>query len=305
MRSVRVSCLSLLIVLMATLGVVGADAEECGWLPVERLNEAFPDQAPWSTMVGGSIGSCKFLGSGLPHLFSATQIVKATPKEAEEYVSALREGMKENYEVTAAPELGELAFRYRPRPEVDDSGRAVFFVGHRDRVVVMSSLNFQKAITEEQMVAAQPLIHAALALADDEKAIEAATSCPWFDETVLDELFGGASYSENVFGETSCMANVDTRVLMVKILETDNPAGLIESMSSLAGGSCTSERLPGLAGAAVLEYACSSGNPRASVRLAAGAAMIEYTFAPGEEPTAEERALLIELARHALKRAGG
>ena len=63
-------------------------AEECSWLSAGDVSSALPAFAPWSVMVGGSAGFCKFVGGG--NIFGANQTVKASPAEAASFVRRLR-----------------------------------------------------------------------------------------------------------------------------------------------------------------------------------------------------------------------
>jgi hypothetical protein len=300
--SVRVPAVLMVVLVIAAASALSGSAEECGWLAIEKVDEAFPEQSPWTTMSGG-IGSCMFIGNDFSSTFSVSAIVKRTKEVADEYVRSLREGLLESFEVESAPELGTLAFAYRPTAAMDESVRAVSFVAHQDRVVVMSSINLDDGITAEQIEAARPLIAAALTLSEDEDALEAATNCPWFDAEVLAKLFGAPDYEQNVLGETMCMANAGSRVVLVTITETDDAESSVAGMTALAEEWCTTEELSEL-GTATLQYECTSGNPRATVRVATGPGMVEYTLVPGDgEPTANDRKHLVELARRGVTRA--
>lgn len=73
--------------------VVGpSSAEECAFLPAAKLDAAFPAQAPWSTLVGGAGGRCKFLSRSdqYPSTFSLTQVVQEDEAAAAAYTATLR-----------------------------------------------------------------------------------------------------------------------------------------------------------------------------------------------------------------------
>src|SRR6185436_10999923 len=90
-------------------------AEECGWLPTGDVDAALPAFAPWSVMVGGAAGSCKFLGSGGgANVFGANQMVKASPAQAASFVSGLRPEMAKSYTVAPAKDIAAEGFTYRP-----------------------------------------------------------------------------------------------------------------------------------------------------------------------------------------------
>src|SRR5262249_26073459 len=78
-------------------------AEECGWLSTKEVDAALPAFAPWSVMVGGAAGSCKFLGSGPGgNVFGANQMIKASPAQAASGVRGMRPEMEKSYTVEAA-----------------------------------------------------------------------------------------------------------------------------------------------------------------------------------------------------------
>lgn len=285
--------------LVLVLFVSPARAEECGWLPASALDRAFPDGAPWSTMVGGKVGSCKFRSdpTRAPNIFGANQMVKESEKEAAAFVAELRPSMAESYDVEPAPAIGAKGFVYRPRESGPDAGRSLFFVGHRGRVAVMGSMSFQKPITAEERKAAEVLLLAALEM--DEEAMEAATNCKWFDRALVRKLLPEEGYSEQVFGERSCLATAGEKVVMLSITETENAALISQRMIEMGG--CTTEPIE-LAEAAWLQHGCTSGNPRASVRWVSGARMFELSFVPGKEPTEKERGILVDLAKVAASR---
>lgn len=287
-----------LLVLVALIATVPASAEECAWLSTEALDRAFPEGAPWETLVGGAVGSCKFRSdsSEPPNIVGVTQMVKDSAEEARAFVQDLRGGMAESYAIEAAPALGEAAFVYRPKPGSSEAERSMYFVGHRERVVVMGSMTFQKPITKAQREAGETLLLAAFALADDEEGLAAARRCSWFDAALLRKLLK-SDVTEQVFGSASCLANAGERIVMIAVVESDDAETLASNMGA-AGGGCDAEPLEGLGRLASVQYKCTEGNPRAVVRFVSGARMFEVSLIPGSEPTPADRALLIELAKY-------
>jgi len=277
-------------------------AEECGWLPAARLDKAFPDMAPWSTMTGGKVGACKFLSDSTrpPNVFSATQMVKGSPAEAEAFARNLRGPMEKSYEVAAMPTLGAAGFSYKPKAaDGSSNGRSMFFVGHRKQIAVMGSLNLQQAITPAQLAVAQSLLEEAFKLADDSAGLAAASDCKYFVEPVLKRLLPGPGYSVQVLGSTSCMAQASGLVVTLAVTEG---RGLEALASRMGDPSCTVEQLPALGQHATLAYGCKSGSARASVIVIQPTRMLNYTFVPKREPTADERALLVDMVTQVLAR---
>jgi hypothetical protein len=292
-----------MVIVMSGLTFV-ATAEECGWLPVEKLDEAYPQYAPWVTLVGGKVGSCKFSSDPRKpaNIFGANQMVQASVAEAEDFVRSLRSSMAESYDVEAAKTLGSEAFVYRPKPEAGAADRSLFFVGHRQQVVVIGSLTFQSAITPSEREAGEALLGAALALSSDAGALAAASQCSWFDPRLIRRLLPGHDYSEHVFGSVSCMANAGGKVVMLSIVESEDTETLVNNLDNMVDTACASESIPSLGKLATIQYDCVNGNPKASVRFVSGTKMFELSLAPEKEPTEEERTLLIELAEHMLSK---
>lgn len=281
----------------------GAHASEtCGWLATSKLDEVFPESAPWQTMVGGKVGHCQFTSN--PHrpvnIFGANQTVKASAAEAEETVRSLRANTTDAV-IQPAPALGKYAFTYAPKPGSEErAGRSLFFVAHHGKVMVMGSLVMQQAIGPAERAAAEKLVQAALAIADDPRAIAAAGKCPYFDAALVRRLLPGKDFEESVYGSNSCMAQAGSKALILSIVADARAGEVLANMNKMSGG-CKSDELIQLGKDARLSYACSGGNPRATVRFADTHRMLEFSFAPEREPTPAERELLVQLAEKAAR----
>lgn len=276
-------------------------AEECGWLPTAEVDAALPAFAPWSVMVGGAAGSCKFLGSGGgANVFGANQMVKTSPAQAASFVGGLRPEMAKSYTVAPAKDIGAEGFTYRPK---DDplGDRSIFFVGHEGRIAVISSLTLSVPVTAEHIAGATKLVRAALAVDKKPEVLAAATSCPWFDTAILEKLLPGKNFSQQSFGSNSCLAQAAGSAVVVTILAAQDPATVMQAGS----GGCTGEPVPSLGPAGGTAWLCHGARPHAKVSYVSRNRLIEYAFSPGKErePTKEERALLIELAKSAAARA--
>jgi hypothetical protein len=123
--------------------------------------------------------------------------------------------------------------------------------------------------------------------------------CRWFTAAVLEKLLPGKDRKAQSYGQHSCKAEAGRSVLIATIMDAED-ADLLQRST---GGSCTSEPVPALGEKGLMRYGCTSGNPNARVSMVAGAHYVEYAFAPEREPTAAERALLVELAQQAQARA--
>jgi hypothetical protein len=287
--------LSLLAALACASLSCAASAEECGWLPTEQVDAAFPQYAPWGVMVGGAAGSCKFASDPTrpANVFGANQMVKASPAEAEQFVASLRGSMAKSYVVAPYPQLGKAAFTYRPKPGSGLEDRTIYFVAHDAQVAVIASLLLQEPITPAATEAGAGLVRAALAIGGDPAALAAAGDCPWFDTALLKQLLPGKGFSAQAFGSNSCMAQADGQAVIVSIRAAAD-AGLARG-----GDGCTTVPAVALGAQGSLSYDCKGGRPHAKVGMLAGAHFVEYSYAPGREPTETERALLVTLAAKA------
>lgn len=269
-------------------------AEECAWLSVDKVAKALPAYAPWETTSGGQVGSCQFMGSGAgAAIFSVSQMVQETSGEAQEMVLSMRTNLGADMRITDEAALGDKGFLYTQKTEAAGERGSLSLVGHRGRVVVLGSLMVPDRLTAKSTTSAIELTRNAFALAKDEAMLAAATRCAWFDQAVLRRMFAGASFTEQVYGSNSCIAYVESRVLMLAIVDDIDPA---TARAMLAGGACTLEPLAQLGEHGTLAHHCKEGNPRATVQYLHGSQRFEFSWIPGREPSENERKLLLELA---------
>jgi hypothetical protein len=275
-------------------------AEECGWLSTKEVDAALPAFAPWSVMVGGAAGSCKFLGNGPgANVFGANQMIKADAAQAAKFVRGMRPEMEKSYTVAAAKELGAEAFTYRPKDDPLDD-RSIFFVAHEGRIAVIGSLTLAVPVTAEHIAGATKLLRVALAIDKNPAAMAAATECPWFVTSILKKLLPGEGFNQQRFGNNSCLAQAAGSAVTLTIVAAQDPAQIM----GFGSGGCTGEPVAAL-GPEAKVWSCEGGRPHAKVSYVSGNRLVEYAFSPAKEraPTAAERALLIELATKAPARA--
>jgi len=143
-----------------TLGICLASpfayADQCPWMPDSRINAAYPDRAPWTAMVGGP-GRCKFVCDQrkASSTLSLTQMVKATPQEAEAYVVTVARGMAETYQVKPVNVIGKAGVAMRE--DSAPNSRMLSLIGHQRNIVVMTQLSFYGGVNEAQQAKAQEL----------------------------------------------------------------------------------------------------------------------------------------------------
>jgi hypothetical protein len=150
----------------------------------------------------------------------------------------------------------------------------------------MGSLTVPGEVSATTRDAYLALARNAFGLSADEGAMQAATRCEYFNQSVLKRLFEGAAFSQQVYGSNSCIASAGKRVLMLAIVENVNP-GFAKTMAS--NGGCKSEPLPALGAQGSISYSCAEGNPRATVRYLEGSKHFEFSWIPGKEPSEAER----------------
>ena len=131
------------------------------------------------------------------------------------------------------------------------------------------------------------------------EALAAGTDCPWFEASLLDSVLPGGGVTQQRFGDTSCMAqDAASAVLLVTAMEA-SPA-----MLGRRDSTCSWDDLPTLGADAALSHSCSSGNPRATVRIVLGATLLDYSLTPGHEPSTEHRQALVDFVAAAAVRNG-
>jgi hypothetical protein len=295
----RFPLLSLLALILAIAATTVHAAEDCGFLPISKVEETLAEFAPWHTMVGGAVGRCTFLSGKRAQPNSVVSVIqqfKSSKADANDVYEKMRRKLAEEYTVKNMQELGDRAFRYEPK----DGAQGVnmtSIVAQKDQLVITVSLNLQRAVTEADARAAATLGQFALRGANDKEMRRKASTCPWFDASGLKKLFGGKPYEVQVFGENSCMAaDKQSRVLLLSAIKVRN--GLSPDM--LRARDCQTRDVPELGKDAKLSFACKRGNPRAETSFLENGLVIQLTWnAANTEPSEAAKAALIELAKSA------
>lgn len=285
--------LAAFILIAFSQGLVANAAEECEWLEKSKVDQAFPEYAPWQTMVGGAVGSCKFTSNPTQfiNIFSVNQMVRSSAADAEKAARSTRTEVLKSYQVEAVPNLGKQGFRYWSK----DNLRLLSFVGHQKNILVTGSLYMQGEVTKAQAETAVKLLsNNAFSLIDDPKQLAAATHCRYFDQSLLERLLPSKNRQQNVFGSTSCIAYSDEKMLKLDIVKTDQ-----SMLSNLSSQNCTTVSMPNLGKLATLSYGCSKGKPRAQVNFAADGNVFMLSWITTKEPSEAERTTLIKLAEYA------
>lgn len=294
----RTAARVLLLLSLAGTAATAHSAQECGFLPTSEVDAAFPDSAPWHTMVGGAVGHCTFLSdaSAPVNSVSFVQQFKSSAADAGALYDGMRQGLAGKYAMTDVDGLGDRAFRYEPE-DGTEGPRITSIVAQKGKLVVTISLALQRSVKEADVRAAATLGRSALRGADDPAIASKASSCPWLNEAGLSKLFGGKPHEVQVYGENSCMAaDKQSRALLVSAMKTADGF----SLEAMRTPDCQYRDLPELGDEAKLSFACKSGNPRAGVGFVANGLAIELTWtAAGAEPGEAEKVALVELAKAA------
>ena len=292
---------SVLFALLALFAVRAFGQDDCAIVSPEALDQIFPEHAPWGVMSGGT-GRCKFHSdeSRPINFASIVQDIKGSQAEAEEVLTKLRgNAAKQGFVVESVPSLGKNAFSYRSAsPEPAFSG-TMYFVSNDKNVVVLAWLSMQKPVHPTYVEGGIRFARAGLGIGGNTAAQAAVKDCPWFTNATLQKLLPGPGFKAQSYGENSCKAEAGDRVVIATIMA----AADADLLQKATGATCKSEPVPALGAKGLMRYGCTGGNPNARVSMVAGAHYVEYAFAPGREPTAAERALLIELAEKARERA--
>lgn len=133
-----------------------AHAEQCPWMPDSRIDDAYPDRAPWTTVTGGQ-GRCKFASDERRpgSVLSLTKIVRTSPQAAEQYVKTVSDEMAKTYRVRPVAALGKAGVAVRQDNSPDSS--MLTLIGHRKNVVVMTQMSFYSGVDEAQQAKALEL----------------------------------------------------------------------------------------------------------------------------------------------------
>lgn len=94
--------------------------------------------------------------------------------------------------------------------------------------------------------------------------------------------------------------SADGRVVTVAIVKGKRSRETAEGM--MRSGGCKVDPLPKLGKPAGVMRHCSEGNPRTQVVVADRGRMLEVSYMPGQEPTDEQRATVVKLAKFASNR---
>jgi hypothetical protein len=280
--------------LLLLLAAAPAAAQKCPSLDVALLNKGFADAGPWRTMSGGP-AECSFRGKTTSINLGFSHVVARTPDAATAAASEMRQAVAPTSVVEPIPALGEHGIAYQPKDKGQVDRTSMFFYGHRGTVGVSGYLNLKDPITPAQRDLAANLIAATLGIASNPKALARATNCKYLDPALVQRLLPPGDVQTIVPDANSCIASAGGSVITVAISKDARPWANAERM--LRNEKCEVDPIAGLGKGAGIAHHCGSGNPRAEVLVTTGSRWLRVLYAPAKEPTAEERAALVELAK--------
>ena len=199
------------------------------------------------------------------------------------------------------PSLGEKGIAYQPKkPDGSIDRTSMFFYGYLGSVNVSGYLNLKDPITPEQRDLAADLLAGTLGVvATSAKALAKITNCRYLDDNLVKRLLPADDMSSIVPDANNCVVSAGGKVITVSVVKDARGWSAAERL--LKGGGCTVDTLPNIGKGAGIAHHCREGNPRAEVVVVTGSRMFKVLYVPAAEPSAEDRALVVELAKFAAR----
>ena len=270
-------------------------APKCPAIETYMVDKGFSGVGPWRVVSGGA-GECSFMTRNTSVNFGFNHMVTTSAEGAVTAATEMRQAVAGTSLVEPMLSLGEKGFTYQPKKDNGQIDRtSMFFYGHRGRVNVSAYLNLEDAITPAQRDLAANLIAATLGVATNPKALAKETNCRYLDPNLVTRLLPAADMSSIVPDSNNCVVSAGGAVITVAV--TKDARGWATAERVLKNGGCTVDTLPNLGKRAGIAHHCSVGNPRAEVLVVTGSRMFRLLYAPAAEPSADDRAALVELAK--------
>ena len=283
--------------LVLSLFCVNAHAQNtaCSWLATEDVDRVFPEFAPWALHGGGDVGMCTFMGDGQPSgILSVNQQFQSSAAEARSMAKDLKPGLTDSYVIEPSSALGSDGFFYRAK--AGPSGN-IQFLAHRDKLVLMGTVMLHREATFDRS-ALTALIKKMLDTSTaSPKMAQAAGQCPFFEPNALRKLVSGKGSKVQAFGGDSCMAtNSAGAVLTVSRTAVRDAEQMAQILTNMPDKDCVNTPLPALGKGAVMLHGCKTAAPRAGTLFPIGNFLFDLRFVPGSEPTAANRADLLDMS---------
>jgi hypothetical protein len=288
-----------LVLLLLLVNATPVAAQKCPAIATSMLDKGFYQVAPWRVLSGGT-GECSFMTRNSSVSFGFNHMVAPSADGALAAMTDMRQAVAGTSLVEPLPSLGEQGFSYQPKkPNGQVDRTSMFFYGHRGRVNVSGYLNLKDPITPAQRDLAANLIAGTLGVATSPRALAKATNCRYLDPTLVERLLPAGDVSTIVTDANNCVLSAGGNVITVAV--TKDARGWAAAERMLKDGGCTVDTLSDLGKRAGIAHHCSKGNPRAEVLFVTGSRMFRLLYAPTAEPSAEDRATLVELAKVAAR----
>lgn len=270
-------------------------ASKCPAIETWTLDKGFYESAPWRVVSGGP-GECSFMTTKTSVNFGFNHMVTKSTEAALASATEMHQAVAATSLVEPTVSLGEKGFAYQPKRKDGTVDRtSMFFYGHRGSVNVSGYLNLKDAITPAQRDLAANLLAGTLRVATNPKALAREANCPYLDPSLVKRLLPADDMATIVPDANNCVASAGGKVITVAV--TKDARGWAAAERLLKDGGCTVDTLPNLGKGAGIAHHCSKGNPRAEVVFVTGNRMFKILYAPAAEPSASDRAALVELAR--------
>ena len=283
-----------LLVLMLLTAAADAAWAACTFIPAAEVAAAFPAYTPWEDR--SSLGDCQF-ASPKDAMRPVNKLgvdlkIKRSAADAEQCVRAGRQTGTCQRTPATEPGLGAAAYWCRPGKGEYREGHAVYVIAHAGRIVASGTLATEKEMDDASAAKLAGFVRAGLAVAGDEAKVEALYRCEWLDAPTLAKLMPGKGMGQQSLEYDSCIAQTLDATLRVVTGDADDA----EDLEPTRAVDCTTEPVAALGRFGSVSHDCSR-EPRAEAHVIVGTKFVEYVYEPGREPTAQERALLIELAK--------
>jgi hypothetical protein len=279
-------------------------AASCPMVSVEQIEAALPDYAPWHLDSGGP-GACQFRaeyedeqGSSSTVSLQLLQQFHPSPKAAAEMMRTLRTEFAKASTIKPISLRGAAPGAFTYGVDAKGSHQGFWWYAQVGRAILsgmyMPAAGLEVDADEEAAVLA--VVQTAVGDTAAPTTAAKAAQCPDFDEALIKKLIPGKNVSIERFGSNSCLAkNEKNAVVMFSRLDNVDPtsAGQIAQSATTA---CTFEPVPTLGELGRISYNCTMGNKHAAVNFYKNQAWFDFSVIPNGEPTAKQRADLIELA---------
>lgn len=283
-------------------------ATDCPWLPLAKVEAALAHLSPWQADPENGPGRCRFVSRAkvgpsrnLPELLFALQIHPSS-KDAEEMAQVMQEQTAE-YKIERVAALGAHGVKLTKLGELRIQN-AVSWSAQRDKMTLFVTwIDENKAPVAAESKAVEGLVLQAMQNANGASIKEAASRCPYWDEAVLKKLLPGQAFRIQQFTAGLCVGSDGTGAnASLSVDATAGPESTLETLVGLRSEFCRNTLIGEFGPGASLEHDCKvpgvdSTSIVLNMPMGNRIARLSFTAASGKEPSAAQRALLLQLGR--------